>query len=245
MYKGRFFVREQVWICGGYMDADIFPVYQKAGKRRGRCKPTSEVQKSLNQRNSSKKATRLAHLNFGPADIALHLTYREPPESPERAQRDLQNFLRRVKRQRAKEGLPPLKYMTVTEVGGNGRAHHHAIMSGGMSRDALEGLWGKGYANSKRLQFGPDGIAGLTKYVTKGRQFYKRWNQSRNLAKPEPVESVLTAREAKEIAADLEGKKRRGCLDARYPGWELTDATCERNAVNGGVYIRLEMRRQE
>ena len=63
MYKGKTFNREQVYVCGEYMDADIYPVFQKPGTRRKRCKPTSEIQAKLNQRNAEKKLTRLVHNN--------------------------------------------------------------------------------------------------------------------------------------------------------------------------------------
>ena len=109
MYRGRYFIRESVYVCGDYMDADIYPVFQPAGKRRARCKPTSAIQEKLNQKNAEKKITRLAHANFTEDDIALHLTYDELPEDEEQAQRDLYNYIRRVKRLRKKMGLTPLK----------------------------------------------------------------------------------------------------------------------------------------
>ena len=58
MYQGRTFIRESVYVCGNYMDADIYPVFQKPGRRRSRCKPTSEIQKRLNQKNAEKRLTR-------------------------------------------------------------------------------------------------------------------------------------------------------------------------------------------
>ena len=55
MYKGRYFVRQTMYVCGDYMDADIYPVYQPAGKRRKKCRPTSKIQERLNQKNAEKK----------------------------------------------------------------------------------------------------------------------------------------------------------------------------------------------
>ena len=52
MYRGRYFIRESVYVCGDYMDADIYPVFQPAGKRRARCKPTSAIQEKLNQKTA-------------------------------------------------------------------------------------------------------------------------------------------------------------------------------------------------
>ena len=163
MYQGRTFIRESVYVCGNYMDADIYPVFQKPGRRRSRCKPTSEIQRRLNQKNAEKRLTRLVHTNFTEDDIALHLTYRpgEEPETKEGAQRDLQNYIRRLKRRYTKLGKE-FKYISCTEYGKKtNRIHHHLIISGGLDRDEIEKLWGRGYANSIRLQFGPDGVTGL------------------------------------------------------------------------------------
>ena len=99
MYTGRTFNRESVYVCGDYMDGDIYPVFQPPGKRRSRCKPTSEIQQKLNQKNAEKKLTRLVHSNFTEDDIALHLTYRpgEEPQTEEEAQHILSNYIRRLK----------------------------------------------------------------------------------------------------------------------------------------------------
>lgn len=247
MYRGRHFIRECIYVCGNYMDADIYPVFQPAGKRRARCKPTSAIQEKLNQRNAEKKITRLAHANFTEDDIALHLTYDELPEDERQAQRDLRNYIRRVQRLRKKMGLPPLKYLSCTEVGKkSGRIHHHIIMSGGVDRDTLEKLWGKGYANSKRLQFKEDGITGLARYVAKDHLFYKRWNQSKNLVRPEPVvrDSAVTMDDLEEMEDAIEKKAAWKYFEGRYEGFTLTEATFTRNNINRGCYVNIEMRRR-
>ena len=248
MYKGRWFIRESVYICGDYMDADIYPVFQPAGKRRRKCNPTSEIQAKLNQRNAEKKITRLVHNNFTEEDIALHLTYDEvnKPESREAAQKDLYNFIRRLKRRYAKAGLE-LKYISCTECGKvNGRVHHHMFITGGCDRDEIEKLWGKGYANSKRLQFGEDGVCGLARYVIKDRDAYKRWNQSRNLDIPEAQvrDGAVTSGDVAAMAYAIESKGAWEYFAERYPGFELTDAAVDINEVNRGMYIRVDMRKQ-
>lgn len=146
MYTGRTFNRESVYVCGDYMDGDIYPVFQAPGKRRSRCKPTSEIQQKLNQKNAEKKLTRLVHSNFTEDDIALHLTYRpgEEPQTEEEAQHILSNYIRRLKRRYAKLGME-LKYISCTEYGKtSGRVHHHVILSGGLDRDTIEKVWGLG-----------------------------------------------------------------------------------------------------
>ena len=138
---------------GNYMDADIYPVFQKPGRRRSRCKPTSEIQRRLNQKNAEKRLTRLVHTNFTEDDIALHLTYRpgEEPETKEGAQRDLQNYIRRLKRRYTKLGKE-FKYISCTEYGKKtNRIHHHLIISGGLDRDEIEKLWGASVCSSGRM----------------------------------------------------------------------------------------------
>ena len=154
--------REKRYYCGEYLDVYIYPTYRQGRSRGKRSKPTSAAQAKLNQRHREEKLVRLLHANFTPDDLEIHLTYQQQPESPEEAQRLLRNYIRRVQRARKKQGLPPLKYIAVTEKGSkNGRYHHHVTLSGGMDRDELEKLWGLGYANSRRLQFTESGLAGL------------------------------------------------------------------------------------
>lgn len=245
-YLGRHFVREKIYTCGDYVDIDIYPVFQPGGIRRAKCKPTSEVQALLNEKNAERKLVRLLHSNFTEKDISLTLTYKVNPESTEEAGRLLSNFLRRIKRERAKEGLEPLKYITVTEVGKrNGRIHHHVIMNGGLDRDVIERLWGLGFANTQRLQFGENGITGLAMYFVKDRQTYRRWNSSRNLIRPEAEER--DGRITLEEMSNMENSYENGMLwmyiEEHYPH-ELVNLVFIKNAVNKGCYIHLEMRRK-
>lgn len=248
MYQGRYFTRSRVNVCGEFMDGDIYPVYQPAGKRRKRCNPTKEIQSKLNQRNAEKKLTRLAHLNFTENDLALHLTYRdgEHPADIEEAERHLDNYIRRLSRKYKKAGLV-LKYIRATERGSkNGRIHHHLIISGGLDRDMLEKTWGRGYANSKRLQFNEKGIAGLAHYVAKDRVTFKRWSGSRNLIKPEPEveDNKFNMGDIDTIVDLIETKNIWGYFEALYPGYELIEANYSKNDVNLKYYIHFEMRRK-
>ena len=248
MYKGKTFNREQVYVCGEYMDADIYPVFQKPGARRKRCKPTSEIQAKLNQRNAEKKLTRLVHNNFTENDIALHLTYRngEEPENEADALRVLSNFIKRLKRRYKKAGKE-LKYISCTEYGKKtGRVHHHLIINGGYDRDEIEKLWGRGYANSKRLQFEEDGVTGLARYIAKDKHFFKRWNQSRNLDIPEAAQydGQLNMDDIAEIKEAIDSKSAYQYFEERYPDFELVEAVYTQNNINRGIYIHFEMRRR-
>lgn len=248
MYRGRTFNRERVYVCGDYLDGDIYPVFQKPGERRKRCRPTSEIQKKLNQRNAAKRLTRIVHMNFTSRDLVLHLTYdpAHTPESAEDALRIVQNYLRTLKRRYRKIGVE-FKYILSTEKGGRGgRIHHHLIISGGLDRDTLESLWGRGYANSKRLQFGDEGVSGLTHYITKDDASYKRWSGSRNLIQPEaqPPRDDLTMEDVRALFEAAEIHLANEWFESRFPGYELVNCEPCRNETNRGYYIHFEMRRR-
>lgn len=202
--------REKRYYCGEYLDVYIYPTYRQGRSRGKRSKPTSAAQAKLNQRHREEKLVRLLHANFTPDDLEIHLTYQQQPESPEEAQRLLRNYIRRVQRARKKQGLPPLKYIAVTEKGSkNGRYHHHVTLSGGMDRDELEKLWGLGYANSRRLQFTESGLAGLGHYIVKSPLYARAWNASKNLIDPEPKTRDAYLRQTRRGARPGHNQQRR------------------------------------
>lgn len=213
--------RDKNYYCGDYLDVYIFPAYKKANTRSSRAKPTSEVQQKLNKRHAEEKLIRLLHTNFTPEDISLGLSYRYNPESEEQAKRNIQNFLRRVRRLRSKSGLSELKYITVTEKSSKGRYHHHVVINGGLDRDVIESLWGFGTANSKRLQFDENGLEGLSRYIVKSPIFSKRWNSSKNLIDPEPDinNGKISAKKARLLAKESES---RALFEELYPDYALS-----------------------
>ena len=240
--------REKRYYCGEYLDVYIFPVFETGRRASGRGKkrkPTSSAQKKLNQRHREQKLARLLHSNFTPDDLELNLSYTVQPESDEEAARLVRNYIRRIQRLRKKRGLPPLKYIAVTERGKKGgRYHHHITISGGIDRDELESLWGLGYANSRRLQFTENGLAGLAHYITKSPVGSKAWNASKNLVDPEPKtrDGHISARQARELARDTTDNRE---FEKLYPGYFLADAGAFHNDVNGGVYLAARYYRQD
>ena len=244
-YHGRTFVRETAYVCGNYMDADIYPVFQQPGVRRSRSRPTSAIQERLNQRNAERKFARLANLNFGKGDYALHLTYAEQPESADSAVRLVRNYIRRINRRRKKAGLEPCRYLLTTEHGKkSGRVHHHLIISGGLSRDEMEEIWGRGRANCLRLQFDSEsGITGLSRYITKERAMYKRWSGSRNLIQPEPQQrdGAMSLDELDELGEAAEAGLGYNEIERLYPGWRCVELSGEHNDVNRGWYVRARL----
>lgn len=240
--------REKYYKCRDYMELSLYPVYQAAGMRKKKAKPTSECQKKVNEMNSENKCIRLVHNNFTEEDMKVDLTYAKAhlPVDDEEAARELRNFFNRVKRYRKRIGLPELKYIAVTEKGKRtGRYHHHLIISGGLSPQEIINLWGKGYVRTDGLQFNENGVSDLVKYLLKKPvASKKRWNSSKNLIHPQPRQrdGRLTKREVLELARDTENRRE---YEKHYEGYYLAEARTVYNDVNGGVYIYARFYRKE
>lgn len=243
--------RERRYYCGDYLEVDMFPVFPVAKSRSKKKNPTSEVQQKLNEHNAEQKLVRLLNANFTSEDIEIHLTYANEnlPQTDEEAARDIQNFLRRVKRLRKKNDLPDLKYICVTEGGTEGKRYHfHVTMNGGLDRDELEKLWGFGYANSRRLQFNENGVEGLARYITKQFRekkeggetiFRKRWTASKNLVNPPPKDrdGRISAKKVKALAEESYGFS----FENLYPGYSFASCKPFHNDVNGGYYLVVRL----
>ena len=159
--------REKIYRCGEYLEVDVFPAFGKAqGRRKAKYKPTSEMQARLNQRNAERYLTRLLNMNFTEDDISVTLTYQDKylPDTLEEAERDVYNFLRKLKRLRKKKGLPEIVYV---KIAGPGRFHFHIPMSGGITDKELQKLWPYGYANVIHFEFNENGIEGHARYIAK------------------------------------------------------------------------------
>lgn len=242
--------RETVYECGDYLEANIYPVYSKGISRAKKRKATPECQQKLNEKNSERKLIRLANTNFTEKDLKIELTYspKHNPETDDEANRQLRNFLRRVKRYRDSHGLTPLKYIAVTERGRKkGRYHHHIIMSGEISLYDLVQLWGLGIVGTDMLQFNENGLADLVIYMMKQPRNAvneKRYTRSRNLVEPEPRQrdGRIIKREAVELAKDTENVR---AYEKLYDGYHYAGAQVVMNDVNGGVYIYARYYRKE
>lgn len=235
--------RERRYYCGRYLEVDMFPVFPVARSRKKKKNPTTEVQAKLNEHNAEMKLIRLLNANFSENDYEIHLTYSDAnlPSTEEQAQRDLQNYLRRVKRVRVKNEATELKYIAVTEGGDGTRYHFHITMNGGVDRDAIEKAWGYGYANSRRLQFNENGVEGLAFYITKQNRAKgkKRWSASKNLVTPEPHDrdGRFTQKRIKEFADSHNSLFTRIAFETLYPGYIFTGIKTLYNDINGGYYL--------
>jgi hypothetical protein len=239
--------------AGPTVEIYTFPVWewQREATRAKKAKPTEQAQRLQNKRDAERKLTWLTNTNFTPKDLFITLLYKgAQPATAEEARKDIQAFLRRVKRAREKLGLPELKYIYVIEWCDEGgkkvRAHHHLIMSG-MDRDLVETLWGKGRANAHRLQPDEYGFPGLAVYITKTKSFRnpneKLFCYSRNLDKPKITVSnrKVSRRDVERIAADEAGIRER--MQHKEPGCILNDLSFKTSSYVPGAYVIARYRR--
>lgn len=184
------FIREKKTAVGKYHEFDLIPRTDKAeqGTRRTRNKKkrvSRPSQENLNTKNSRRYLVQLLNGNFGKEDYHLSCTYSPKylPKTVADAEREVSNYLLRIKRKRISLGLDPLKYVVVTEYSLDQdnnfvtRIHHHIVTNGGIDRNLIEDLWGKGqgknresmgFVNADRLQVDPNtGLEALGKYLVK------------------------------------------------------------------------------
>lgn len=254
-------IRENRYIGGPMLDVDIFTVKKTARQRKARSKPTSETQAKLNQKNSEKKLRRILHLNFAAGcDLELHLTFDRMslPADDETHEREVRNFIRRLKRLYHKKGAEELKYIVI--LGGRSgerRRHAHLTISGSdkVRRSEIQALWKLGVANADILQDKDDKMfVPLSRYISGSRQTdrslpdsrgQKRWWGSRNLQQPKAEERTgyLSQRMVRDIAFG-------GCLDVEtveriYPGCRVVDYEVSESDIFGGIYLNILLRQQD
>ena len=253
--------------AGTQLEVEIFPEFRRRSdippEGRKPRKDNSTAQRDLNERNARKTLERLVNANFKEGDLWITLTYDEEhlPETMEEAVRNMQKYMQRINYQRKKRGLPPARYIYVTEHNEDTevRWHHHIIMDGAMDRDTVESCWKLRTRNTvRKIVPDEDGLTGMAKYVTKEgytrKKYERRWNASKGLRKPE-VKKMLTKRPegrqrsaARLIRAYVNRMLRdRGEIEQIcrkwYPDYAFTGAQIYYNQWNGQYYIKARLRR--
>lgn len=233
---------------GDMLEVEVYPIWKTAlkGKRIVKKKAIRETQCNLHNKNRQKQLARLLNVNFDERHIWLTLTYPtgSMPADPERAKKDMENYIRRVKRYMKKRDLPDLKYVYVTEFG-EGRVHHHIIMSL-EDRDAAEKLWIKGgRTQSRRLQPDDFGLTGMAKYITKEKKkaYAKRYVTSKNLKQPviTVADTKITRRKAEKIAREENLAQEE--FEKLYKGYCFKDMEAKYSQFVAGAYLYVRMKR--
>ena len=236
---------------GTLTEVECYPVYRYQYRRKLKAtSPTSEAMKAVNDRNARKRFERFANCNFQVGkDYALSLTYDDnAPEDPAVCNREIRNYLARVNRARKRKKLPPARYMGVLETGKLGRLHHHLLIEGGLDRDEMEALWGKGFANCDRIQAGKGGLLALVRYMTKGFSNKRdkgrhRYIFSRNLKRPRVTESrTRISRHQAELIREDADAQGEIIFRKKYPEMAMEEMTVSQSEWMPGCYIYARLR---
>ena len=263
------FIREKRIYCGKeWLEVDIVPVTNMPEAGKGKTKESSQAQKNLNDKRSKRRFVQIANANFGEDDLHISATYNEEhlPMTLKEAEKNVHNYLDRVKRRMKRVTGQDLKYMLVTEYTPDEededkavRIHHHIIINGGLSRDDLELMWSTtrinwnkandreyrkkidyiGFVNCDRLQPNENGIEGLVNYINKRKKGCKKWSTSMNLEKPKEKKNdhKYSFRKLRELAKTQEDKE---VWRKQYPGYEPTKIDFQYNDYTGwSCYLRL------
>ena len=241
--------------AGDTLVLTVYPILGRSDRAKAeaaRKAMSRERQTRYNRERARRRLALLMDANFGKNDLHVTLTYRGTPPDYEQARKDVRNYLRAVKRMREKAGLPEMKYIYVLEEeGGDGekrRIHVHLMMTGGVSREALEEKWGRGYANCDRLQ--PEegnGLMELARYFTKLEQEKHRraWSASKNLRKPRTTVSRTRMSNARvrRLCQEIPGNAAE-IMGKLYPGYKVGAVEPYVSDWIPGVYLRIRLRRR-
>ena len=242
--------RTRTTVAGLRLEAEVYPIFGRSTeamlRRAKKTNITPERQARLNHERSLRHLVQLADANFDGRDIHVTLTYRTAPAF-ERAQKDMRNFLLKLKRLREKRGLPELKYIYTIEGDDDGkkeRTHIHLLMNGDMERGEIERIWAKGYANADRLQPDENGLEAIARYIAKQQKNRRRWCASRNLKQPKSrtSDSRCSNARVKRIAYDMRNEAKAE-MEKIYPGYSFVSCQVRYSDIVNGVYIRCVMRK--
>ena len=113
------------------------------------------------------KIVNLINTNFEKDDLLVSLTYKSKCKPTlEEAKRDIQEYIKRIKRYRHENGLEDLKYLFVIRPKDKRKGISHKILINSMDEKVAENLWNKGYANAGRLKE-DESIEMIGRYITK------------------------------------------------------------------------------
>lgn len=246
--KCRMVYREQKFYYGDYLEVNIYPVFQKIAKtgRRTARKPTREVQKALNRLNRAKEVNRVICANFTNNDLYITLTVKGEQPTEEEFRKMLDNFIAKYTRALVKKGKDKPKWVKTVEIGiRSGRIHAHLVMSGGLTPQEIQTMWGEGYIDCKPLMFDKDGVQGLSKYFVKQARNEsgdghkrKSWSCSRNCVRSEPKTNDYrySKKKAAEIARESENAR---LLEKLYPDYFFSECEPFYNDQSGLYYLHM------
>ena len=166
----------------------------QSARREAKMRISTPAREALNAVKSWQKMMLILAANFRSRDLVVTLSYREDalPKVREEADRQLDNFIRALRKHRRTKGQELVYCRTTEGYHSGGRLHHHLILnSTGDDYEIIRQLWKKNGDNIEFDSFGWDGAERWAKYLTKepreqGRRHVgdRTWRTSRNVKRP-------------------------------------------------------------
>lgn len=195
------FYYKKIIKSGDMLEIEYYKSIRKRGQKNNTrsCKKceSSKKQKIFNEIAAKKKCQRLIANNFVPGDQYITMTFKDDMTQKE-ANNAVTNFIRRLKRYRAKNNLPPLKYIGCIECGKRGNRWHAHFVINKTDFDVVTKLWGLGRLYVENL-YKDGNYADLAKYITKDVTGQRRLKQSKNLIQPTEKVKEMSKKEIKAI----------------------------------------------
>lgn len=208
--------------------------YGAPGKgRNNKEKPTPEAVRKNNERIRRNRIRRLLIANFAENDYWITFTWTKDKraESLDEAKKQVQRFLRKVRKAYEKAG-ETLRYVGVLERGSKGALHFHVVMNRIPGADLIISKWEYGHVNITPT-YKEGKFRQLADYI--GKDQAERWfTRSRNLINPIVKERTLKNR------SNWMNKEPR-----HKKGFEIIKDTVYTgvNPVTGKVYMHYAMQR--
>lgn len=256
------FVREKKIYCGpSYVEVDIIPrtweadMVAKRGTRSKKKRESAPKQRNLNEKNAKRYLRQLGNGNFSEGDWFISLSYQDKfqPETMEQAEKEVGNYIRRLKARYKKLGQE-LKYILVNEGGAKKvRFNHHLVINSldeGLTRDDVEALWAKkskgqkkeriGTVNSKYIQTNENGLERIMAYMSKDPKGRKRWSSSRNLKRPDsrPNDHKYGPRTLEKVAQTPD--QGMAYFTKKYPEYDISEVEAKYYEETGWhIYLKM------
>lgn len=265
--------------AGDLLYVKSYPIWNTAADRSAKVKletekekkGTTDAQRRLNARKAEEKLVQLINANFTAGDLLVTCTYDadQEPEDLKAANRNMRNYLARIRRLCKRKGVAPPEYVYVTETTHSRRwgtrYHHHMVLKADLTRAEAEGLWDKStgaICNTRTAKRLKEGLTGWAKYLAKQvcsqasedlreQEATKthRWCASKGLVVPEPTvaDKKISRRRvetmAREIKRDPETAKLH--IAACYPGYEVLELSVRTSAWVSGAYVEAILVKEE
>ena len=250
--------------AGDQLEVQLYEVWDTKSRNKGKAeKPSRQRQEKLNQKYSQQRCVRLINANFTDKDSWITLTYTalNRPATMEQAEKNIKNYISRVKR-----AFPDIELTYVYTIEqGDSWTHHHVVCNV-QDRDKLEELWASaselarkrknpayyvkkyGRTNARRLQSDDFAMTGMGNYISKegSGKNKKKFVCSKNLQKPIEKKTKhlkgrrLTRAFIKKLAEDKAVAKME--LLKLFPQCQFNDIDVRQTPYTKGYYIYARLK---